>query len=183
MLEEACHFSRRLKAAGKIANISINLSARQFKDAQLISTLSDIIDRTEMEPTLLHLELTESMLMGDVEAAIIQLRDIKALGVSLSIDDFGTGYSSLSYIKRFPVDILKIDRSFVKDIPEDPNDMEITAAIIAMAQKLNLQVIAEGVETEAQMTFLAKNNCYIVQGYYYSPPLSEAEIFRFAPAI
>jgi EAL domain-containing protein (putative c-di-GMP-specific phosphodiesterase class I) len=123
------------------------------------------------------------MLMGDVEAAIIQLRDIKALGVSLSIDDFGTGYSSLSYIKRFPVDILKIDRSFVKDIPEDPNDMEITAAIIAMAQKLNLQVIAEGVETEAQMTFLAKNNCYIVQGYYYSPPLSEAEILRFAPAV
>jgi EAL domain-containing protein (putative c-di-GMP-specific phosphodiesterase class I) len=183
VLEEACHFSRRLKAAGKIANISINLSARQFKDAQLISTLSDIIDRTEMEPTLLHLELTESMLMGDVEAAIIQLRDIKALGVSLSIDDFGTGYSSLSYIKRFPVDILKIDRSFVKDIPEDPNDMEITAAIIAMAQKLNLQVIAEGVETEAQMTFLAKNNCYIVQGYYYSPPLSEAEILRFAPAV
>ena len=183
VLEEACHFSRRLKAAGKIANISINLSARQFKDAQLISTLSDIIDRTEMEPTLLHLELTESMLMGDVEAAIIQLKDIKALGVSLSIDDFGTGYSSLSYIKRFPVDILKIDRSFVKDIPEDPNDMEITAAIIAMAQKLNLQVIAEGVETEAQMTFLAKNNCYIVQGYYYSPPLSEAEILRFAPAV
>ena len=183
VLEEACHFSRRLKAAGKIANVSINLSARQFKDAQLIRTLSDIIDRTEMEPTLLHLELTESMLMGDVEAAIIQLRDIKALGVSLSIDDFGTGYSSLSYIKRFPVDILKIDRSFVKDIPEDPNDMEITAAIIAMAQKLNLQVIAEGVETEAQMTFLAKNNCYIVQGYYYSPPLSEAEILRFAPAV
>ncbi|USD27525.1 EAL domain-containing protein [Pseudoalteromonas sp. SCSIO 43201] len=183
VLEEACHFSRRLKTAGKIGNVSINLSARQFKDAQLIKTLSDIIEKTKIEPTQLHLELTESMLMGDVEAAIAQLKHIKSLGVSLSIDDFGTGYSSLSYIKRFPVDILKIDRSFVKDIPEDPNDMEITAAIIAMAQKLNLQVIAEGVETEAQMAFLAKNNCYIVQGYYYSPPLCEADIFKFVPTI
>ncbi|MEJ6473388.1 bifunctional diguanylate cyclase/phosphodiesterase [Pseudoalteromonas piscicida] len=183
VLEEACGFSHRLKVAGKTPNVSINLSARQFKDAQLIKTLSDIIARTKIEPTHLHLELTESMLMGDVEAAIAQLKDIKALGVSLSIDDFGTGYSSLSYIKRFPVDVLKIDRSFVKDIPEDPNDMEITAAIIAMAQKLNLQVIAEGVETEAQMTFLAKNNCFIVQGYYYSAPLNESGIFRFAPAV
>ena len=117
--------------------------------------------------------------MGDVEAAISQLYQIKALGVSLSIDDFGTGYSSLSYLKRFPVDILKVDRSFVKDIPEDPNDMEITAAIIAMAQKLNLEVVAEGVETKEQVEFLANNNCYIVQGYYYSPPIPEEAVETF----
>ena len=99
-----------------------------------------------------------------------------ALGVSISIDDFGTGYSSLSYLKRFPVDILKVDRSFVKDIPDDSNDMEITAAIIAMAQKLKLNVVAEGVETVEQIEFLQNNNCYIVQGYYYSPPVSEADL-------
>ncbi|WP_440053586.1 EAL domain-containing protein [Pseudoalteromonas sp. T1lg65] len=178
VLEEACLFSSRLKASGKTANISINLSARQFKDSKLIETLENTIKKTAMAPENLHLELTESMLMGDVEAAISQLKELKKLGVSLSIDDFGTGYSSLSYIKRFPVDILKIDRSFVKDIPDDPNDMEITAAIIAMAQKLNLQVVAEGVETQAQITFLIKNNCFIVQGYYFSAPLTEQEILE-----
>ncbi len=114
--------------------------------------------------------------MGHVEAAILQLHQLKALGVSISIDDFGTGNSSLSYLKRFPVDILKVERSFVKDIPDDSNDMEITAAIIAMAQKLKLNVVAEGVETIEQIEFLQNNNCYIVQGYYYSPPVSEADL-------
>ena len=157
-------------------NISINLSARQFKDANLVSTLDKIIKQTGVEPKRLHLELTESMLMGHVEAAILQLHQLKALGVSISIDDFGTGYSSLSYLKRFPVDILKVDRSFVKDIPQDSNDMEITAAIIAMAQKLKLNVVAEGVETIEQIEFLQNNNCYIVQGYYYSKPIPEEEL-------
>ncbi|WMN60409.1 EAL domain-containing protein [Pseudoalteromonas xiamenensis] len=176
VLEEACQFANRMLKLGRAANISINLSARQFKDAQLIETLADILKRTQLPAEYLHLELTESMLMGDVKAAINQLHQIKELGVALSIDDFGTGYSSLSYLKRFPVDILKVDRSFVKDIPEDLNDMEITAAIIAMAQKLNLKVVAEGVETKAQMEFLQRNNCYIVQGYYYSAPVAEQDL-------
>ncbi|CCQ12388.1 diguanylate cyclase/phosphodiesterase (GGDEF & EAL domains) with PAS/PAC sensor(s) [Pseudoalteromonas luteoviolacea B = ATCC 29581] len=176
VLEEACLFANRMLSLGRAANISINLSARQFKDAQLIDTLSAILDRTKLPPEYLHLELTESMLMGDVKAAINQLHQIKELGIALSIDDFGTGYSSLSYLKRFPVDILKVDRSFVKDIPEDLNDMEITAAIVAMAQKLNLQVVAEGVESRAQMEFLQRNNCFIVQGYYYSPPVAEQDL-------
>ena len=141
-----------------------------------MSTLDKIIKQTGVEPKRLHLELTESMLMGHVEAAILQLHQLKALGVSISIDDFGTGYSSLSYLKRFPVDILKVDRSFVKDIPQDSNDMEITAAIIAMAQKLKLNVVAEGVETIEQIEFLQNNNCYIVQGYYYSKPIPEEEL-------
>ncbi|CAH9050540.1 hypothetical protein PSECIP111854_00551 [Pseudoalteromonas sp. CIP111854] len=179
VLEEACGFSTQLQAMGKAGNMSINLSARQFKDERLISTLSEVFKRTNMPPHLLHLELTESMLMGNVEAAIAQLHEIKKLGVALSIDDFGTGYSSLSYLKRFPVDMLKVDRSFVKDIPEDQNDMEITAAIIAMAQKLQLQVVAEGVETKEQVEFLQKNNCFIVQGYFYSPPIAGSEVAAF----
>jgi EAL domain-containing protein (putative c-di-GMP-specific phosphodiesterase class I) len=156
--------------------MSINLSARQFKDASLVPMLKKIIIETQINAKSLHLELTESMLMGNVEAAIDQLHQLKKLGISISIDDFGTGYSSLSYLKRFPVDILKIDRSFVKDIPEDDNDMEITAAIIAMAQKLKLDVVAEGVETIEQVEFLQNNNCFIVQGYYFSKPVAEADI-------
>ncbi|NOU49771.1 EAL domain-containing protein [Pseudoalteromonas sp. JBTF-M23] len=183
VLEEACTFSMQLQGVGKAGSMSINLSARQFKDDRLISTLADVLKRTKMPSHLLHLELTESMLMGDVEAAITQLHEIKKLGVALSIDDFGTGYSSLSYLKRFPVDMLKVDRSFVKDIPEDQNDMEITAAIIAMAQKLQLQVVAEGVETREQVDFLQKNNCYVVQGYFYSPPIAQSDVEAFCDAL
>ncbi|MCG7533771.1 EAL domain-containing protein [Pseudoalteromonas sp. OOF1S-7] len=176
VLREACQFSARLRRSGRAADISVNLSARQFKDVELIEHIATTLKETGLSPQMLHLELTESMLMGDVEAAIEQLLEMKKLGVSLSIDDFGTGYSSLSYLKRFPVDVLKVDRSFVKDIPEDSNDMEITAAIIAMAQKLSMKVIAEGVETQEQVAFLQRNNCFIVQGYYYSAPLTEHEI-------
>ena len=176
VLREACYFSSRRSKAGLEANISVNLSVRQFQDANLIPTLASILEETHVSPRDLHLELTESMLMGDVDTAIGQLHDIKRLGVSISIDDFGTGYSSLSYLKRFPVDVLKVDRSFVQDIPDDPNDMEITAAIIAMAQKLNLNVVAEGVETIEQMEFLKANNCFVVQGYYFSKPLSEEAV-------
>lgn len=181
VLEEACRFSVKLQNAGRKSHMSINLSARQFKDSKIINTLSEVLERTGMPPKKLHLEITESMLMGDIEAAIAQLHQMKDLGVSLSIDDFGTGYSSLSYLKRFPVDILKVDRSFVKDIPQDSNDMEITAAIIAMAQKLNLEVVAEGVETKEQVAFLEMNNCHIVQGYFYSPPLPEDKAELYTP--
>ncbi|WP_369620506.1 EAL domain-containing protein [Pseudoalteromonas distincta] len=176
VLQESCEFVVRLTEQDCENNISINLSARQFKDSNLVSTLSKMIIKSGISAKRLHLELTESMLMGNVEAAIIQLHELKALGISISIDDFGTGYSSLSYLKRFPVDILKIDRSFVKDIPEDTNDMEITAAIIAMAQKLKLDVVAEGVETREQIQFLQNNNCFIVQGYYFSPPIPEHDL-------
>lgn len=176
VLQESCDFAVRLAKQGLENNISINLSVRQFKDSSLVTTLSKMIIKSGVSAKRLHLELTESMLMGNVEAAITQLHELKALGISISIDDFGTGYSSLSYLKRFPVDILKIDRSFVKDIPEDTNDMEITAAIIAMAQKLKLDVVAEGVETIEQMQFLQNNNCFIVQGYYFSKPIAEHEL-------
>jgi len=176
VLWESCAFAQRMALKDHGSNISINLSARQFKDTSLIPLLEKVIAKTGIDAARIHLELTESMLMGDVEGSIKQMHQLKALGVSLSIDDFGTGYSSLSYLKRFPLDILKIDRSFIKDIPEDSNDMEITAAIIAMAQKLNLELVAEGVESEEQIDFLKINNCEVVQGYFYSKPVPEHEI-------
>lgn len=173
---EACRFLARQLSRGYDVTVSVNLSARQFHDNNLPGMIERIIKRTGVKPTALVFEITESMLMGDTDAAIKQLNQLKRLGVSLSIDDFGTGYSSLSYLKRFPVDELKIDRSFVKDIPEDQNDMDIVAAIIAMAQKMQLRVVAEGVESAAQATFLKQNACYLVQGYYFSMPLAEQEL-------
>ena len=173
---EACRFLARQHSRGYAVTVSINLSARQFNDNKLADMIEKIIQRTGIDPAYLIFEITESMLMGDTDAAIRQLNQLKRLGISLSIDDFGTGYSSLNYLKRFPVDELKIDRSFVKDIPEDRNDMDIVAAIIAMAQKMQLRVVAEGVESTAQAAFLKQNACYLVQGYYFSMPLAEQEL-------
>tara|TARA_B100001059_G_scaffold233022_1_gene272062 strand:+ start:10347 stop:13298 length:2952 start_codon:yes stop_codon:yes gene_type:complete len=173
---EACRFLARQQSRGYDVTLSINLSVRQFNDQDLPLIVERILKRTGVKPRAVIFEITESMLMGDTDAAINQLNQLKRLGVSLSIDDFGTGYSSLSYLKRFPVDELKIDRSFVKDIPQDRNDMDIVAAIIAMAQKMNLRVVAEGVETLQQVEFLRANGCFEVQGYYYSMPLAEQEL-------
>lgn len=178
ILWEACRFLARQHARGLLVTVSVNLSARQFTDQDLPGLVERILKRTGALPEYLILEITESMLMGDTDAAITQLNELKRLGLALSIDDFGTGYSSLSYLKRFPVDELKIDRSFVKDIPDDKNDMDITAAIIAMAQKMDLRVVAEGVETAEQVEFLLNNTCYLVQGYYFSMPLAEQELSR-----
>jgi EAL domain-containing protein (putative c-di-GMP-specific phosphodiesterase class I) len=143
----------------------------------------DIVERIEaalgdngLPPERIKLELTESMLMGRGEQATTLLARIKALGVRLSIDDFGTGYSSLAYLKRFPIDELKIDRGFVRDLPDDSSDAEIAATIIAMARNLRLHVVAEGVETDAQAAFLAGHGCHAYQGYLFSRPLP-AEAF------
>ncbi|SDZ93098.1 bifunctional diguanylate cyclase/phosphodiesterase [Alkalimonas amylolytica] len=176
VLWEGCRFLARQCSRGLNVDLSINLSARQFRDNSLAETVERILKRTGVEPKRIIFEITESMLMGDTDAAIHQLNQLKSLGVSLSIDDFGTGYSSLSYLKRFPVDELKIDRSFVQDIPEDTNDMDIVSAIIAMAQQMNLRVVAEGVETVEQVAFLKQHDCTLVQGYYFSMPLAEQEL-------
>ncbi|MBV1909506.1 MAG: EAL domain-containing protein, partial [Kangiellaceae bacterium] len=119
----------------------------------------------------LELEITESMLMDDIDGTISTLNQLKNLGLQLSIDDFGTGYSSLSYLQKFPVDILKIDRAFVKDIPKNESDMAICSAVIAMAHQLNLEVVAEGIEDKKQANFLRNNNCEIGQGYYFGKPM------------
>lgn len=155
--------------------IAINLSARQFTDKNLAETIKRSLETHLIESYLLELEITESSLMNNTEEAIATLKYLKSLGLHISIDDFGTGYSSLSYLKRFPLDALKVDRSFVRDITTDADDAAITLAIISMAHSLGLKVIAEGVETEAQLAFLAAHACEQMQGYYFSKPLPAAD--------
>ncbi len=157
--------------------LSVNLSAAQFRQPGFVGRVSEILAKTALAPELLELELTESMLVEDTAASIAILSELNALGVSISIDDFGTGYSSLSYLKRFPLDALKIDRSFVRDLATDADDAAIVTATIALAHSLRLRVIAEGVETEAQLAFLRSLGCDEAQGYLYSPPIP-AEEFR-----
>jgi diguanylate cyclase (GGDEF)-like protein/PAS domain S-box-containing protein len=165
----------QLSGLGKL-RVSVNLSARQFAQHDLVASVAQALNEAQLEPQYLEIELTESLVMADVDRAIGILRELKALGVKLSIDDFGTGYSSLSYLKRFPIDVLKIDRSFVNDITVDPDDAAIVASIISLAHSLRLQVIAEGVETEAQLTYLQQHQCDQIQGYYFSRPVT-AEAF------
>jgi diguanylate cyclase (GGDEF)-like protein/PAS domain S-box-containing protein len=159
---------------GKL-RVAVNLSARQFGAASLIEEIRDVLAETALPADSLEIELTESLFMSDVTLAVELLHGMKALGVNLSIDDFGTGYSSLSYLSRFPIDVLKIDRSFVAEITRDSNDAAIVASIIALAHNLKLAVIAEGVETEEQLDYLRRHGCDQMQGYYFSPPLPAAE--------
>jgi diguanylate cyclase (GGDEF)-like protein/PAS domain S-box-containing protein len=156
--------------------VAVNLSARQFYQQDLVSTIVDILKETGLPPHLLELELTESMMMADVENAAQILHSLKKIGVHLSIDDFGTGYSSLAYLKRFPIDLLKIDQSFVRDITVDADDAAIATSIISLAHSLRLEVIAEGVETEAQLAYLRRHGCDYMQGYYFSRPIPAEEI-------
>jgi EAL domain-containing protein (putative c-di-GMP-specific phosphodiesterase class I) len=172
VLREACARAAGWRARGLApGRVSVNLSARQFQQAGLAQRVRAALQDSGLQPAGLELEITESTVMRDTEEAAGVLRSLKALGVALSIDDFGTGYSSLSYLKRFPLDVLKIDRSFVKDVVEDPNDAAIVRAIIALAHGLNLEAVAEGVETAEQVTFLQENGCDEIQGYYFSPPV------------
>lgn len=171
VLNEACRQNREWQDAGyEPIKISVNLSAIQFLQGNLLEVIKNILGKNQLKPEYLELEITESTLMSNIEDTIKTLIEIKKLGVSIAIDDFGTGYSSLSYLKRLPLDILKIDRSFIKDMPEDGDDTAITSAIIAMAHQLQLRVVAEGVETETQMNILREFGCEIGQGYYYCRP-------------
>jgi len=151
--------------------IAINVSARQFRQADFVEQVFDALRNSGANPAMLKLELTESVVLNNIDEVIARMGQIKALGVASSLDDFGTGFSSLSYLKRLPLDQLKIDQSFVRDITSDPNDAAIVRAIIAMGQSLGIQVIAEGVETEAQLNFLSQSGCSNYQGYFFSRPL------------
>ena len=155
--------------------VAVNLSARQFAQDDLHATILNVLEETGLAPELLELEITESVTMDNPEHAAALLRKLKALGIGLAIDDFGTGYSSLSYLKRFPIDNVKIDRSFIKDIPHDEDDVAITQAVIAMAHSLGLKVIAEGVESEEHVTFLRDHGCEQAQGYLFGAPMSAEE--------
>jgi len=149
--------------------ISINLSPIQFNQGGLAKRVADILEKSGLPAERVELELTESAIMTDAETNIAKLRDLKALGLDLAVDDFGTGYSSLSYLKRFPIDTLKIDQSFVADL-DSPDGVAIVDAIIALAKTLKLRVIAEGIETVEQLQHLVEKRCDLLQGYYFSRP-------------
>jgi len=156
--------------------VAVNLSSQQFRFSDLSQKVEDTLRSTRLSPEFLDLEITESTLMQYAQSTVNILLRLKEMGVSLSVDDFGTGYSSLSYLKRFPVDYVKIDGSFVRgDIPDDSDDAAIISAIIAMSHSLKLEVIAEGVETKEQLQFLKDRDCEYVQGFYYSKPVSPQE--------
>jgi diguanylate cyclase (GGDEF)-like protein/PAS domain S-box-containing protein len=172
-LREACRQNKAWQDAGlpPIA-VSVNVSARQFRENHIVAAVAVALAESRLEPKYLELELTESLVMQDVDRAIETMKELRGLGVRLSIDDFGTGYSSLSALKRFPVQRLKIDRSFIQDLPEDEDDRAVASAVISLGQKLNLRVIAEGVETEEQAAFLRENHCDELQGYHFSRPVA-----------
>lgn len=164
---------------GKLS-VAVNVAGRQFEQKNLKQEIRSAVDAAAMDPRYLQLEITESMLMGDASSLIQKLYDIKNDGPMFSIDDFGTGYSSLSYLKRFPIDELKIDRSFIVDVPQAKDDAAIVRAIIAMARSLELNVVAEGVESIGQLEFLASLGCNLVQGYHFCRPLPAEEFTQFA---
>lgn len=183
VLDEACRQLRQWHEAGlKGLTMAVNLSAHQLRNASLVPHVATVLKRHALQGSDLELELTESVAMDDPDATIAVLEQLRALGVQLSIDDFGTGYSSLSYLKLLPIHRLKLDRSFVKDIESDPNDAAICSATIALAHKLKLAVVAEGVETELQRNYLLGNGCDFLQGYLFSPPALPDEIARYAAA-
>ncbi|HKY02982.1 MAG TPA: EAL domain-containing protein [Burkholderiales bacterium] len=179
VLKEACRQMRQWLDAGvPLSNVAVNLSARQFSNPDLSRYVADILGEAGLDARHLEIEVTESMVMQHPENVVGILTRLKEMGVAVAIDDFGTGYSSLSYLKRFPIDFLKIDQSFIKGIPQDLDDVAIASAIIALAKSLNVELIAEGVETEAQLDFLRGQGCHNGQGYLFSKPIPPAELER-----
>ena len=170
-----CQVKRWQDAGLPLLRIGVNLSTKQFQQQDLVDTVRAALEESGLPPEYLELEITESMTM-DVERSLQMLRDLKALGLKIGIDDFGTGYSSLSYLKRFPIDRLKIDQSFVRDIHQDADDAAIVSTIISMAKHLRLSVIAEGVETAEQLDFLSEQDCDEAQGYYFARPLGASDV-------
>ena len=172
VLEEACRQLKAWQDEGiALPSVSVNLSARQLQSDSLLKDIADTLASSGLRPGCLDLEITESMLMQNADTAIRTLSGLKKMGVTISLDDFGTGYSSLAYLKRFPIDAVKVDRSFVRDIAADSDDASITRAVITMAHHLKLKVVAEGVETAAQLALLISHHCDIIQGYFFSRPL------------
>ena len=177
VLQAACREAAKWpQAHGRELRISVNISSLQFRQRDFADTVVSALDVSGLDPRMLELEMTEGSIMQQVDSTIDDLRRLKELGLALSIDDFGTGYSSLSYLKRFPLDTLKIDRSFVKDIASDASDAAIIRATIALAHSLELTTVAEGVEDDAQLEYLRDLGCDLIQGYYFSRPLPAAEL-------
>ncbi len=179
VLQTACNQTKSWQAEGlPPVRVAVNLSFRQFNQVDLSERLVRILDESGLDPSYLELELTESILVQNVELTISKLNELKSMGVQISLDDFGTGYSSLSYLQQFPFDLLKIDRCFVQDINTNATNAALTHAIIQMAHSLNLKVIAEGVETREELAVLYENNCDNIQGYLFSRPVKAEEFKR-----
>ena len=171
VINQTCQISEKITQLGFRLKISMNLSSSQVTDKNLFTCLHSCVTNYDIDPQLLEIEVTEGVLVDDYSVAEELLNKIRDLGISVSVDDFGTGYSSLAYLKKLPLDFLKIDRSFIKDIVADDNDKAIVRAVIAMAHSLNLNVIAEGVENQEQLDFLIDNSCNSAQGYLFSKPI------------
>jgi EAL domain-containing protein (putative c-di-GMP-specific phosphodiesterase class I) len=184
VLAQACRDAQRVRAAlNRPLRVAVNLSARQFDDLGLEQMVRTCLADTGLPAEALELEITEGLMMENFETSMTVLSQLKRAGVTLAIDDFGTGYSSLSYLKKMPVHVLKIDRSFVQDIPDDRDDLAITSTIILMARQLGLQVLAEGIETEEQRQFLLASGCRVGQGFLFDRPLPLPELLeRYGPA-
>ncbi|MCM2357860.1 MAG: EAL domain-containing protein [Geobacteraceae bacterium] len=180
VLRTACRQIRIWQEKGHPpVHVSVNISGRQFRHMDLVRSVASALEEMELDPRLLSLEITESVIMHEVESTMATLHELNRMGVQLAIDDFGTGYSSLGYLKRFPIAKLKIDRSFIRDVTSDPNDAAIVSSIIALGLGMNMEVIAEGIETEEQLSFLCDKGCRTGQGFLFSRPLPAAEIAGF----
>ena len=182
VLETACVQLARWAQKVSLADLTmaVNVSAHQFRQSDFVDKVLDILERTRANPHRLKLELTESLLIENMEDIIVKMTALREKGIRFSLDDFGTGYSSLAYLKRLPLNQLKIDQSFVRDIMVDPNDAIIAKTIVGLAKSFGLGVIAEGVETMAQKDFLAESGCVACQGYLFSRPLSLEDFEQFA---
>ncbi|MGB2130533.1 MAG: EAL domain-containing protein, partial [Marinobacterium sp.] len=173
------HFVRWYQQGLNPGVLSVNLNVRHFQSQSLKRTLDTLMAETGFQPHWLEVEVTETQLMTKPEEAIQVLTQLNRAGIRIALDDFGTGYSSLSYLKRLPITKLKIDQSFVRDLPDDAEDASIVRAVIALAESLGLEILAEGAETEAQINFLAANRCDRVQGYYYARPMPAEDAQRY----
>ena len=177
LLEIACHQTVRWHAAGfSHLEIAVNLSSKEFWHEGLIASVQTALAQSGLPPHALQLELTEGIFMDNMDAAVKRVHELKALGISVSVDDFGTGYSSLAHLKRFPIDVLKIDRYFVKDIQHDPVNEALIRSILSLSKDLNLENVAEGVETQEQLECLRKLGCQVVQGYFISRPVPAEQL-------
>jgi EAL domain-containing protein (putative c-di-GMP-specific phosphodiesterase class I) len=182
VLEEACRqvqVWQDERCPGRGLLLSVNVSARQFQSPDLVETVAGVLERTGFNPHHLKLELTESLMMQDVERTIQRLHDLKSLAIRLVIDDFGTGYSSLAYLRQFPISVLKIDRTFVNRLGTDPQDDAIVRSIVTLSSDLGMQVVAEGIETAEQLATLRALDCDYGQGYLFSRPLPADELTRW----
>jgi EAL domain-containing protein (putative c-di-GMP-specific phosphodiesterase class I) len=180
VLEMACEQNKKWQDEGHPPlKVAVNLSTKQFLQHNLVGMVSDILQKTRLDSQCLELEITESSIMEETEYAVDVLNQFCMMGIEISIDDFGTGYSSLSYLKKFPINSLKIDQSFIQDLPHDHDNSSIVLAILSMANSLHLDVIAEGIETDDQMQFLLKHGCQQGQGYLYSHPLPVKDATQF----